>query len=210
MKQFLYVTTLLSSAFILTACSDPNKASESNFEKALSSYYGQEKPICIDLPNSQEMPIKSQTEEKRLDALVDAGLFEKTTGPVTIRLMFAVDGKREKEVEGFIYSPTTEADNYLVETSNSFTGTSHDICFGKLSKLKVTNYTVPSEAMGITMARVHHTFEITDIPNWVNNESFKTAFSGLEHELNQNEANATLILTSKGWLHERDPNTGLR
>src|SRR5699024_3729017 len=123
--------------------------------------------------------------------------FEKTTGTTTVRLMFAVDGKREKEVDAFIYTPTKEADEYLVKTSSSFTGAGNAICFGKVDKLKVTNYTLPSEAMGITMSRVNYTFEITGVPEWAKTASFKETFSHIQHQLNKNEDNATLILTSK-------------
>lgn len=210
MKKTISITTLAFSVLFLTACSDPNKASEANFEKALLSYYNQKSPVCMNILRGKEMPVISQTEDKELDALVEIGLFEKTTGTTTIRPMFAVDGKREKEVDAFIYTPTKEADEYLVKTSSSFTGAGNAICFGQVNKLKVTNYTLPSEAMGITMSRVNYTFEITNIPAWAKNASLNTAFTQLKHQLNRNEDNATLILTSKGWLHERDPNANFR
>ena len=210
MKQFIYATTLLSSALFLTACGDPSKASEANFEKALSSYYSQKKPICLDVPDGREMPIKSQTENERLDALVDAGLFEKAAGTVSVRLMFPIDGQSEREVDGFIYTPTEEANNYLVKSSNTFLGTGHEVCFGEVSNLQVTNYTAPSQAMGITISRVHHTFEIANIPEWAKSEDFKSTFANIEQKMQKNENNSALVLTSKGWLHERDPKAGLR
>ena len=217
MKPFLLLKLSLSLVILLTACSDPNKASEGNLKKGLETYYEQNKAICLRLPESSEFPIKDTTGDIKLDALSDMGLFTKTEGTYTFKTSYFYDGKQEVEVQGYLYSPTKEIEEYLVrrEPSDFYSSTYHELCFGKIKDVKVTNFTEPTPAMGALVTKVQYTYTLTDIPHWAYNDlvqyafsegAFEDIFCDLTCKLKQNQASTRMMLTTQGWMLVNDPN----
>lgn len=208
--------TLITAVLAIAGCSDPKAATESNFKSAVQAYVSTLRP-CISLPNPlpAEITERERDYERQLsvhDELVSIGFlsrepFEKE---MPVRLSFlalAYSTRRPTEmVAGVRYSITdtgmaAKRESDSPEEPPSF-------CYGRYRVVEVTNFTEPAPVFGTTVSTVHYKWETTDIADWaVNSGILQNEYPDLLRDLESQEephtGTATVVLTGKGWVHDR-------
>ncbi|WP_456268844.1 hypothetical protein M1D97_00800 [Kushneria sp. AK178] len=191
------VLALLPLAALLSACGDPQEASEGNFRSALQDDVGGMGPaICLEAPaprlpfvmNQRAAGQQSDMAErtKRANALVDAGLLERED---------LSDGRQR-------YSLTDDGRDSYARAHGLEQG---GFCFGKVRIEGVDSFT-PAQAIegGFTVSHVRYSYSVRDIPSWAEEDSLRQAYQGgLEGLDDTRHKRAMMILTNQGWQTER-------
>src|SRR3546814_12268979 len=114
---------------LLTACDDPPKADDSNFEKTLQGYYDSH-PVCAAIPLTFPVDLRTDADaarKRQLEPLVAAGLIAVTT----IQKNKPAASGQGQAIDYLHYAPTaagqmvvpTSADRFLGGTDINFTRT---------------------------------------------------------------------------------------
>ncbi len=173
-NYFTYSTVAVCFAFVLFAgCSDPKKASNSNFKRVLQEYHSEDSP-CFDVevqfPLTYEAehmsslfggPMYSigETREATLvKTLVDAGIVVDTSGSDSD------DNLRIATLTDFGESIAKSHDDDSESSENS-DGT--EFCWGSGYHVdEVTRYTEPTSQLGITISMVTYTLSVKNPVEW--------------------------------------------
>lgn len=219
------VSVLALSIVTLAGCSNPKEASKSNFEHAINDWI-EKSPPCLDVPDGTvtapgqkynalpayvevtpaTLPFAEEARQRRLaplDALVDAGLMEKTATEIERRSTF---GDSEKKIAVFAYDFTEKGKGAFTKDAgkSAFGGTRSGLCYGKPQVDEVTNFTQPGDMMGMTLSQVSYKYHLADLPDWANNPKVKAAFPDLARNTADSlEAKTAVVLTNDGWKHEK-------
>ncbi|MGR3808388.1 hypothetical protein [Pasteurella testudinis] len=127
------VFSLLSSVFVLSACSDVKDANKENFSKAIQEYLDTQKAVCVGVPDgglelAENAGIKtgdivlladktSGNNFQEAEFLALQGFFTKENKKEKVKTWFGGDAN-EKDV--VIYSQTDKIIPYLVELEGAF------------------------------------------------------------------------------------------
>jgi hypothetical protein len=85
------------------------------------------------------------------------------------------------------------------------------LCYGRVALVKVDNYSVPTQMMGMTLSEVNFTYHIVDIPEWARDKAIAAVLTPLGKAPNERQmlhGTATLVLYNDGWRVDGTPNTG--
>jgi|GEM_PF-1035399 len=215
-KKLILVTFgAVLTAFLFSGCGDKKEASKDNFKKVINNYYDKndEQAVCFNLgspnfmfgPNSvsvaylyfgrAEFPDKVSKTDKRsyikfYDDLVELGLLTKKEAKVQ-------KSKSDKTlVDGLEYNLTNLGTNAF--QNNAF-------CTGKQKVTEITQFTPPTNFMGVTGSQVNFKKIAVDIPNWALelvkkdsykfNKTFKDLVTGEEIK-----DDTVLVLMNDGWI----------
>ncbi|TXJ05817.1 MAG: hypothetical protein E6Q26_00180 [Acinetobacter sp.] len=187
MKSSVVLSIALSS--VLSACSDPKKASEANFKKAIQAALDSdnEGKFCftgVRFPETENPYNKDRN--NILQVLEKEGLLSSSM----------------VEQKGFFGGEAKQIKQYgLAEAGKKFV-LDNQICVGKLEVIKVTNFTEPSDGLGQTVSQADYTYTIKDLPNWTKNPILLAAYPKSFGKLEKGEElekKMNLILTNNGW-----------
>ncbi|MGK9232232.1 hypothetical protein KXS07_10575 [Inquilinus limosus] len=186
------------SGLLPTACHDSNAADAAHFQAALQRYYDAH-PECVTLPFAFPLdgPADTGTTTHRsLDVLVKIGLVRAVSADG--------EGASPAHVKGMRYGLTRVGEEVIKAGVDRFMGGS-DLCFAHRRIVKVTSFTDPAAAMGVTSSRVTYDYELTAIEPWARDDLVQDAFPGIRAALTTPISTATdgVVLTRDGWQHER-------
>lgn len=198
---------------MLAACTDPQKPSEATFKAAIQAALDKD-PVCISLP--REMPVETDPEGRylslgmrglaKLNALVDAGLATRTPTPITRRGHFV---SAESKIDGLRYE-LTEAGRKLMEESQAqrepqgfFASQRGALCYGHYTVSEIVRFTEPGAINGVTISHVTFKKEVQNPAAWAKHPAVQAAWSEISDSIKPTQnSQATLVLTSEGWVHE--------
>lgn len=188
---------------LLTACDDPPKADDSNFEKTLQGYYDSH-PVCAAIPLTFPVDLRSDGDAARkqqLEPLVAAGLIAVTT----IQKNESAASGQGQATDNLRYAPTAAGEKVLRKGADSFLGGT-DICFARRKVVKIESFTEPADAAGVKVSRVTYDYELKDVEPWATGPDIAGAFPKIAALLAKpgNQATDVLVRTDNGWKHERD------
>ncbi len=197
MNKMLVTTTMLTA--LLAGCADPKAASESNFKVAIQNYLDHEYPHCF---YSAEFPIEQNLlfgqPPKFLDNLAQEGLItksEKIAPPLT---------KYHKPTTMVVFEISENGKQVFIQKEGD---KRQSLCFGKATLKELIDFTEPNSAFGKTFSEANYTYTVTDIPTWAKLPEIQKQFSAIkkvtESENTPIKVKDALILSNKGWVHER-------
>lgn len=188
---------------LLTACDDPPKADDSNFEKTLQGYYDSH-PVCAAIPLTFPVDLRTDGDaarKRQLEPLVAAGLIAATT---IQKNEPAASG--QGQATGYLrYAPTTAGEKVVRKGADSFLGGT-DICFARRKVVKIESFTEPADAAEVKVSRVTYSYELKDVEPWATGSDIAGVFPQIAALLAKpdNQATDVLVQTGNGWKHERD------
>lgn len=201
------LAALMAAAFLVSGCSDPKAASESNFRQAIQSYLDTAYPKCY-FTHAFPSSLKFDVGDTRavLQAMAKAGL---VTEKEESRKELTDWNGAKKVIVNSSFDLTDEGRKfYKADAVKSLSGNSvGGFCFGKAKVESITQFTEPADAFGHRVSRVNYTYTVTDIPEWAKTPDMLAALQPLKKDADSAakpaEARDTLVLTSNGWLHEK-------
>lgn len=203
MKNTLVLSSL---TLLLFACSNPKDANETNFKTALVDYYATQKP-CIGLsgkfPYTQQGYVSKDTQQV-LDELVTLGLLKKQQKEVEERHF-----NKTRKVMKNLYTLTGLGNPISQEAKlehNRLVATK--FCYGDYEVTEVTNFTPPANTMGQTVSSVNFTIKVNNIADWAKKskllqKQYKNLAKDIASSTTPTKEQTSLVLTEKGWLHQR-------
>lgn len=190
----------LAAALLRAGCgSDPKAANDANLKAALQGWFD-ENPVRATLVTMGEVPIvrevRSSIDQKEIDAAVAAGL-------LSVEPFRAVPRFGKTPVDYRRYTPTDAGRDAIRKDSRGLG--SVDICFARREIESIEIFTEPGDMAGIHLSRVTYRYRLTDIAPWTDNAAINAALPAIGRTLAQPTAEATdtLMLTNKGWQHQR-------
>lgn len=198
---FVKALTLVGVATMLTACGNAKDANKSNFKSAIQDYFDTQPGLCAVIPR-QELPfilpekgLISTEPKSRADALVEAGLLSKKATEVKALFGDRMEPATEYQI--------TEA-GQKVQDNNTDSTKKNAFCTGRYTVIDVDNFTEPSAMMGATISKVNYRYKAEDVDSWAKSASMLAAYRDFEvAEQDEIKGKVVLVLTDKGWLHER-------
>ncbi|WP_242187179.1 hypothetical protein [Sphingomonas sp. CARO-RG-8B-R24-01] len=207
---------------LLGGCSDPKKASNANFKKAIDTYL-EKTPVCINAPTSDTRPTGHDNDAssfpayvamptapagqalfamntKSFDAMVKSGLATTSTG--TIESNRTWDGS-SKKLPVKIYNLTDQGQKAFVKSADGNPYGSK-LCYGTPAVSEVTQFTEPGAAFGATVSSVAYTYHVKDKAGWATNPAMVEAFPALKQTAGDTlEGKTEVVLTNNGWVDGR-------
>lgn len=190
---------LTAIVLLLVGCSDPKAASDTNFKVALQGWFD-EHPVCTTLVAIGKVPIEREArdrgDDKEIRAAVSAGLLSVESFRAVPRFgTAAVDYRR--------YRPTETGKAAIRANDRGLGGV--EICFARRKIESIENFTEPADMAGIRLSRVTYRYSLADVAPWVNDAAIREALPAIGQMLAKSPAEATdtLVLTNKGWQHQR-------
>lgn len=195
--------TVLVCLLALTACGSAKDANSDNFSKAIQAYLDSKTGFCAGIP-ANHYPFTLATEEvfvesnkRRADAFVDAGLLNSRDTAVKSRFSQA-------QTPALEYSLSSLGQKNLVKAGAGALGNHDAFCTGNYAIQEIESFTEPADAMGLKISRVAYTYKLKDEHKWLHNEAIQREFPDAAQNVDQLiEGRAVLVLTNKGWVHER-------
>ncbi len=194
----------VSAVVALTGCGNSKEASKGNFKAAVQAHLDKKQGVCTviaekDFPFSVEKEGFLRDRYAQASALAEAGLLTKTDITMTVT---GLGGNQQ--IPGAEFNLTEEGKKFRL-TEAGVLGPTNSFCTGKFKVSEVKNYTEPSDQMGVKMSRVNYVSSVEDVADWAKLPGVQKAFPRLASEIKpQVEGQAVLILTSEGWIHEKD------
>jgi len=207
---------LSASVMVMTACADdPKAATEANFEKALNAHFAKHKE-CLRVgskPNEagiiQEFNVSRKRQDEQLPlftGFADLGLLETVTYQKDDRTFSGkVTGK--SDWIGFKISSKGQTFVRPAELDKGFFSTgAPQFCYGTPQVVKITNFTEPTDAIGVKASSVLFTYKLVDIASWTSASVISERFKFIPDRLaNQNiEDDEDMVLTNNGWVHHSE------
>ncbi|WP_299531071.1 hypothetical protein [uncultured Herbaspirillum sp.] len=191
MRRGLMLLVLVAA---VAGCSDPKTANESNFKVAIQQHLDVVYPRCY---LTVKFPFSSRSDwlntSRQLDALVSVGVVSATDA-----------GNKEKTYE------LTELGRkfYKQDAVKGLSGDSHGgFCFGKATVTAVKQFSEPGDILGHKLSRVNYEYSVSDLPDWAQSEQVQAQFKELKADAGSRDkplkAMDTVLLTNKGWVHEK-------
>ncbi len=207
MKKAICIFLFFISVF---GCDDPKKANHDNFTKAIQPYLESKFPSCFyhgTFPEKKEtLSFSFSNKFKKLDVLVNAGLVEfKKKEVKKVRL---ITGGYKKVAVGEYYLTVKGKSVYQENAGETLSGKKiGGFCIGKPQITEITNFTEPNNIFGHTISNVKFKYRVDNIPDWAKSNILLSSFSLIrkyaDSEKNNINDTAVLILTDKGWVHEK-------
>lgn len=176
---------LVLSTVLVYGCSDPKEPNEKNFSMAIEDYYAKTDKYCFGKRIKEEI----HGDLPHYEALSSIGLLK-------------IIRKGRKWGNRFAIFDLTDKGKRVYVPNRGF-------CYGTLSVSNIVNYTEPQNLFGRKIVRVKYKYKLVDIPDWAlslaaDNNHKDYILSLMKSQINsQNEATDTLMLTGKGWVHEK-------
>lgn len=198
--MFRILTCLVILA--LAGCADPNAANEKNFKAVIQQYLDSVYPKCylnVELPQTVDIDFHGTI--PKLRALAKVGLVSESKGVAKSPWGVAMPAPSfELTAEGKkFYKP----DAIKVSDGKHIGG----FCFGKAHVREIVQFTEPSDMFGHHISRVNYTYQVSDLPAWAAATEVVSVFDTLKVDVASNKSPikdvATLVLTNKGWVHEK-------
>ncbi|KDB72279.1 hypothetical protein AZ21_0494 [Bordetella bronchiseptica B20-10725633] len=197
------VSAITSLALTLAACGSAKDANNSNFSKAIQAYLDTQKGLCAAIP-AKGLPFTLANQDmlggqskKRADALVDAGLLTKRD--TEVKAMFG--NKMEPATE---YQITDTGKKFLVANGANTMAGQDAFCSGKYTVVEVSNFTEPSDMMGVKLSQVNYRYKVEGADDWAKSESMRANYKNFaERTQGDIQGKAAVILTNDRWMHER-------
>lgn len=208
-------TVLIVVAVLVTACSDPKAANETNFKVAIQKPLDQAYPRCYIETNfpttasSQKQQYKDYTSVFKV--MVTSGLLSAKEESREVKdgwQLFAPKPKMKTVIET-VFNLTDEGKRFYkaVEIKNTGLGeTVGGFCFGKATVKDVLEYTEPTDAGGMRSSRVTYTYEVSDFPAWAQLPEVLAVLPKLRQDVESKQspikAFDMLVLTNNGWVSQ--------
>lgn len=203
------ILPLVILATALVGCSDPKKASESNFEKATQAWLDTAYPKCFLMSTfpteSKEFDISNSN--KTLHALAAAGVLKEVE--LSRKEIPANMFQSARTQVQYSYDLTDEGRKYYKADAQKLRdgSTAPGLCIGKAKVVKVEQFSEPGDMMGQKISRVTYTYSVDDLPKWAadkavleSNRDLGPMVSSKDTPIKETRA---FILTNNGWVHER-------
>jgi hypothetical protein len=215
----------------LADCGDPKTANETNFTKAIDDYEATQKaclplprgtgnppvklegtsnfPIYIEMSADQRADVAKKINSEVLKTVtpyLEAGLLASTEADFDVRDTYNWGGPQKMRKAHFMSLSLTEKGKTVYkEPENRYYGGS--MCYGTPAVIAIANFTEPGDRMGIKMSQVNYTWHLEDVAPWAKTPAFQEAFPVLQELLkDKRDGKALVVLTSKGWMHEKAAN----
>jgi hypothetical protein len=195
---------------IVAGCADPKAATETNFRVALQHYLNTAYPRCYyteNFPVTRNMHVGDR--HAILDSLTKVGLLSaKEVSRKELAGEYFTGGKTRTLVQ-MTYDLTDEGRKFYTPNAekNPFGGSKGGFCFGKATVKAVTQFTEPADLLGQKVSRVQYTYVVSDLPPWAKIPEVQSSLTALKGDAESDttpvKAVAALILTNKGWVHEK-------
>ncbi|GLX91994.1 hypothetical protein Pfra02_45620 [Pseudomonas fragi] len=207
MNRKIFPLVILATA--LVGCSDPKKASESNFEKATQAWLDTAYPKCFLM---SAFPVESKefdlsNTDKTLHALAGAGVLkevELSRKEIPASVFQAARTKIQ-----YSYDLTDEGRKYYKSDAQKRRDgtTAPGLCIGKAKVEKIEQFSEPGDMMGQKISRVTYTYRVDDLPKWAGDEAVVSNNRDLApmaaSKVTPIKETRAFILTNNGWVHER-------
>lgn len=195
--------TVLIALLALAACGSAKDANQDNFSQAIQDYLASQTGFCAGIP-ANHYPFTLATEEvfvesnkRRADAFVSAGLLNSSDTQIKSRFSQA-------QTPALEYSLSSLGQKHLVKAGAGGLGNHDAFCTGDYIVQDIESFTEPADAMGLKISRVAYTYKLKDAHKWLHNEAVQREFPESVEQIDTLiEGRAVLVLTNKGWVHER-------
>lgn len=129
--------------------------------------------------------------------LADAGLLTKRDTPV--KAMFG--NKMEPATE---YQVTDTGKKFLVANGANTMAGQEAFCTGKYTVVEVSNFTEPSDMMGVKLSQVNYRYKVEGADEWAKSAGIRANYKNFAEQTQGDiQGKAAVILTNDGWMHER-------
>lgn len=204
MKKFLIVLCII----MLIACSNPKKASKSNFKAAIQNYIAAEQSCIRDIG---EFPYEIKETSFRFQNITEF------MEPF-VRIGFLSIEEREEEKKPFFSTALSKSKppemqrviRYSLEERGAEFYTDSSFCYGSgYEVVEVNNFTEPADFIGQTISRVNFSYKVTTISDWVTEDPyFQNEYETVKAHIQSSEtpinSETVLVLTENGWIHEKE------
>ena len=218
------VLAVCAGALVLSGCSDPKKASNANFKKAIDAYL-EKTPLCVNAPTSSTKPAGQEKDAgaypayvatptapagqqlfalntRQFDALVKAGLLTARTGTIGFRDTWSMS-QDTKKLAVKIYDLTDAGRKALTKPADGGPF-GNKFCYGTGQVDEVTQFTEPSPAFGATVSSASYTYHVKDQAGWAGDPTVQEAFPILKQATGDKlQGKTELVLTNNGWVDAR-------
>ena len=207
MKKLVFILSVL----FLWSCSSSQDANESNFKAALQDYYLQNK-ACFNIGHAFPFEMAKAdssyaSKSELLGALVAADILSMSDSKVEVRGFFGTS--KPKLVDGVKYELTKTGSNIAIVPTEAYWSTRRTtFCYGDYVVTKIDNFSQPESFQGVTLSEVKFFYKADNIAGWVKeNKVLQARLGSVAKDIASLEipikASAGLILTGKGWVHEK-------
>ena len=205
-----YRIMFIALAVMVAGCSDPKAANEKNFKASIQKLLDAKYPKCYIVQTFPAIPNPYFSHEvAEFKALTTAGLLSEKEEPHEVP-----DGwqGKKKIVMRTVFDLTEEGKKFYKAEAGVFLmkGAQGGLCFGKASVQEITQFTEPSDMMGMRGSNVSFTYSVSDFPAWAKSPEILAAFDRIKSDLDSEKTpikgDTILVLTNKGW----DAPPGLR
>ncbi|BAP45120.1 hypothetical protein NJC40_12815 [Pseudomonas sp. 21LCFQ02] len=207
MHRKIFPLVILATA--LVGCSDPKKASESNFEKATQAWLDTAYPKCFLMSafptESKEFDIGNSN--KMLHALAGAGVLKEVE--LSRKEIPASIFQSARTQVQYSYDLTDEGRKYYKADAQKLRdgSTAPGLCIGKAKVTKIEQFSEPGDMMGQKISRVTYTYRVDDLPKWASDQAVVETNRELGPMVSSKDTpikeTRAFILTNNGWVHER-------
>lgn len=201
--SLVFGCTLITS---LAGCSNPQDANEANFKVSIQAYLDATFPKCVvktELP--VELPVAKWGNVAALTALADVGLLTMSVEKKEIKSRWGSSAKGD--VATFMLSDQGKEYFTVTQSAQGDSAMEGGFCIGKADDVIIDQFTQPTDMMGHTISRVKYDYQLTDIPSWALDPEVNKHIRDVRHIVGTSgerpKADAVLILTNKGWVHEK-------
>lgn len=200
------ITLLFVTTVLMFGCGSPKDASKSNFKKAINKHYQKD---CESVsPGYSNFPVKirvydskiTESEMKPYDALASIGFLDAKEETEKGAAFFG----KPPVYRSKVYS-LTEKGKAALKNASPNKNFNNNFCVATLKVDEISNFTVPSAALGLTVSKVNYTVSPEKISDWANNPQIQKAFPKIPKILEKKHSASTdLVLMNDGWLHFED------
>lgn len=201
-----YRILFIAVAVMVSGCSDPKAANEKNFKIAIQKTLDAEFPKCYITANFPATVAGFDVNNHKaiFPALVKAGLLSEKNEPHEVPDGFF--GNKKKIIMQAVFDLTDEGKRfYKADAEKSIMGEdTGGFCFGKAEVKEITEFTEPTDAMGMRISQVKFTYAVSDFPAWAKSSEISAAISSLGKAIESEETPIkgadVLALTNNGWV----------
>lgn len=206
-KKVLAVSAAI--ALFAVGCSNPKKASDGNFKRAINQYLAENNNACVHLYN-RAFPLNIpaayasipnyKSIGSQLDALESHGLLSSTNTTAVVSNPFMLTNPKPEAVRQ--YTLTNRGEKAYRNSPSLFMAKNAEFCYGQESVNSIVKWTEPGQDSTAPETVVTFTYKVDNMADWANEQDVQHAFPELAQTLNNaktQELKAPLQLTNKGW-----------
>ena len=211
------ILLLAAGALVLAGCGNDRKAAnEANFKLGLNTHFAKMKE-CVNVgsePNEAGIIQEFRTDGRGFGAkkqptyvtLKNAGLLktveylkeEPTFSGGTSESIKYVGYKFSDKGLSFLRPPELDAGFFSTGTPK--------LCYATAQVIDVTNFTEPSDVMGVKASNVKFTYKLVDVADWISIPEVDALYKGLADKIAATslEDDEDMVLTNNGWMHHSE------